>query len=147
MIWTLAGLDSLQVKKTTIVNWMQLGCYKSREKLFQQKIVKSDVCLACDWKVSENLYHLLFLCPHYEDIRQPILTRLLLKNNNLTPILEDKRLVVTMILDPESNLLPNEITSNWKSTEDVYGLCRDLCYHIHRKREKLYNEKDKMTVN
>ena len=44
--WTQAGSDSTEVKKATIVNWMQLGVYKTRERLFQYKNIKSDLCLA-----------------------------------------------------------------------------------------------------
>ena len=33
--WVMAGLDFLEVKKATITNWMQLGTYKTREKLQQ----------------------------------------------------------------------------------------------------------------
>ena len=29
--WVLAGLDSVEVKKATVVNWMQLGVYKTRD--------------------------------------------------------------------------------------------------------------------
>ena len=53
--WALAGLDSLEVKMATIVNWMQLGVYKTREKLHQFKLIKNDLCLACNLDQKENL--------------------------------------------------------------------------------------------
>ena len=51
--WVLAGLDSLEVKMTIIVNWMQLGVYKTREKLHKFKLIKDDLCLACDLDQNE----------------------------------------------------------------------------------------------
>ena len=65
---------------TTVVNWMQLGIYQTREKLLKWKSVKSDICLACDSRVTENVDHVIFLCKAYEDIHQPILTKLFLNN-------------------------------------------------------------------
>ena len=72
--WVVAGLDSIEVKKATVVNWMQLGVYQTREKILQFKKVKNDLCLACDMNQKENLHHLLFMCPFYDTIRQPVLT-------------------------------------------------------------------------
>jgi hypothetical protein len=141
--WVLAGLDSVEVKKATVVNWMQLGVYKTREKLLQFKQVKSDLCLACNMNQKESLHHLLFLCPFYDTIRQPVLTKLFLANTNLTQIMDNSVLKTTLILDPLSNLLPEAVTDSWNlSTNDVHRLCREMCYNIHKKREKLYKEKD-----
>ena len=143
--WSLAGLDSREVKKATIVNWMQLGVYKTREKLYQYKNIKSDLCLACDNKQTENLHHLIFLCSHYEDIRQPVLTKLFLMNTNLLQIMDNPKLKVMLVLDPTSTLLPDSITEHWDQTNfDVHALCRDMLYNIHKKRDKLYTVKDKL---
>ena len=143
--WSLAGLDSREVKKATIVNWMQLGVYKTREKLYQYKNIKSDLCLACDNEQTENLHHLIFLCSHYEDIRQPVLTKLFLMNTNLLQIMDNPKLKVMLVLDPTSTLLPDSITEHWDQTNfDVHALCRDMLYNIHKKRDKLYTVKDKL---
>ena len=132
----------MEVKKATIVNWMQLGVYKTREKLFQYKNIKSDLCLACDNEQKENLYHLIFLCTHYEDKRQPVLTKLFLMNSNLVQI---KKLKVMLVLDPTSSLLPDTITEHWDQTNfDVHALCRDMLYNMHKKRDKLYTVKEKI---
>ena len=122
---------------------MQLGVYKTREKLLQFKQVKSDLCLACNMNQKENLHHLLFLCPFYDTIRQPVLTKLFLANTNLTQIMDNSVMKTTLILDPLSNLLPEAVTDSWNlSTNDMHKLCREMCYNIHKKREKLYKEKD-----
>ena len=142
--WVLAGLDSLEVKKATVVNWMQLGVYQTREKLLQFRQTKTDLCLACDTNQRENLHHLIFLCPFFDDIRQPVLSKLFLANPNLTQIIDDVILKTTLILDPMSKLLPQAVTYNWTlTTNDVYRLCREMCYNIHKKREKFYKQDDK----
>jgi hypothetical protein len=96
--------------------------------------VKSDTCLACDQNTTENLYHLIYICPFYEEIRQLVLTKLLMMNRSIS---ND----VNLALDPQSNLLPDNVR-NWPSIEEVYGLTRDMCYNIHRKREQFYNGQD-----
>ena len=111
--WVLASLDSLEVKKATVVNWMQLGVYKTREKLLQFRKAKTDLCLACNTNQRENLHLLIFLCPFYDDIRQPVLSKLFLANPNLTQIIDDVRMKTTLILDPLSKLLPQAVTDTW----------------------------------
>ena len=46
-VWRRAGLDSFQARKTTVVSWMLLGVFKTREKLLKMKLVKTDKCLPC----------------------------------------------------------------------------------------------------
>ena len=143
--WVMAGLDSLEVKKATITNWMQLGTYKTREKLQQFKSIKSDLCLACEQNQSENLNHLIFRCPFYEEIRQPALTKLFLMNPKLIQIMEDVKLKMVLVLDPTSKLLPTSISEHWSQTPSVvYALCRDMLYNLHKKRDKLYKKMDKL---
>ena len=44
-VWSMAGLDSQEVKKATVVIWMSQGVYKSREILHKMKIAKSPICV------------------------------------------------------------------------------------------------------
>ena len=92
----------------------------------------------------ENLHHIIFLCPFYDEIRKSVLSKLFLANPNLTQINDDVKMKTTLILDPMSQLLPQAVTDNWTlTTNDVYRLCRDICYNIHKKREKFYKQDDK----
>ena len=38
-IWIRAGMDSVQVRKATVVSWMVLGVFKTRENLAKMKKV------------------------------------------------------------------------------------------------------------
>ena len=139
-IWQQAGLNSLDVKMATVVNWMQMGVYQTREKLMKWKTVKSDLCLACDSRVTENLDHVIFFCKAYENIRQPVLTKLFLNNPHLVSILNNPKLTLIAILDPVSTLLPASVSSSWASVDEAYSVTRQMCYNIHKKREKIYQE-------
>ena len=68
-IWQLAGLCAVSVKQTTVVNWMILGTYFTRELLHKMKKVKSPLCLGCEDEAIENLEHLLLQCTYYSKIR------------------------------------------------------------------------------
>ena len=60
-IWRWADLNSEEVKKATVIIWMQLGVFKTRVKLFSMKKTKSDKCLTCEDDKPETLSHLLLL--------------------------------------------------------------------------------------
>ena len=140
----MAGLDSSAVKKATVVNWMQLGTYKTRENLLQFKSIKSELCLACGENQKEDLHHLLFLCPFYDEIRQPALSKLFLANPSIMQIMDNAQMKVTLVLDPKSKLLPEQVSEQWSiTTSEVYNICRDMCYNMHNKREKFYKENEK----
>ena len=49
------------------------------------------------------------------------------------------------ILDPVSSKLPEAITKKWLSIMAVYSISREFCYNMHRKREKLYKDMEKVT--
>ena len=70
-----AGLDSGQVRKATVVSWMVLGVFKTREALAKMKAVKSDKCLACNENETESFPHLLLHCPFYPKIRNEYLIK------------------------------------------------------------------------
>jgi hypothetical protein len=46
-VWSMAGLDSTEVRKAAVVNWMSLGVYQTREALSKMKKIKSPLCTAC----------------------------------------------------------------------------------------------------
>ena len=57
MVWSMAGLDSIEVKKAEVVKWMSLGVYKTIETLHQMKVTKSPLCTACPMNVVGSLSH------------------------------------------------------------------------------------------
>ena len=123
---------------------MQLGTYKTGEKQLQFKTIKFELCLACDENQKENLHHLLFLCPFYDEIRQPALSKLFLANKNIMQIMDNPQMTVTLVLDPKSKLLPEQVSGQWSiTTSEMYKICRDMCYNMHNKREKFYKENEK----
>ena len=58
-VWSMAGLDSNEVRKATVVNWMTLGVYKTRETLHKTKVIKSPLCTACGTHSIGSLSHYL----------------------------------------------------------------------------------------
>ena len=137
-IWLCAGLDSVQVKRVTVVSWMIQGVFKTRDKLFRMKLAKSDKCLPCeiyDIDEIENLPHLLLHCPYYRQIREEYLPKLALLNRNLSTIISDETQIIISILDPESKLLLCEARL---SCDEAFRISRSFCYDLFRKREKFY---------
>ena len=134
-IWIRAGLNSEDTKKATVVNWMQLGVFKTREKLFSMKLTKSDKCLACSEDQVETLFHLLIHCDFYRNIREEYLPRLAIVNSNLSSIINDEKKTLISILNPGSSLLPSDAR---KHSDEVFNISRSFCYDIYRKREKFY---------
>ena len=138
-IWSMAGLDSAEVKKACIVNWMLLGVYRTREVLHKMKIVKSNLCTACSMNAIGSLEHYLLYCEFTSDIRENFLPKFILSNSKITSLIDNEVAVMISILDPESSLLPDEITLNWESSSKIYALSRDYVYNLHRKFEKYYD--------
>ena len=66
------------------------------------------------------------------------------QNKKLTEILNREELILLSILDPISSKLPDSVTKNWLSVKTAYSISREFCLNMHRKREKLYDEKDNM---
>ena len=130
-IWEQAGLCSTKVKKTTTVSWMLLGVYQTNEKLFQMNLAKSEECLGCDQKISESLDHLLFYCPHYQNIRESYLPEFFKLNCKIHEILDNRILKLVSILDPESSKLPLDVRSSWSSVDAAYEVARNFCHDIH----------------
>ena len=137
-IWVRAGMDSGKVKKTTIVSWMGLGIFKTRENLHKMKLVKSDKCLACEKNETENLPHLLLYCDYFKHIREEYLPKLALLNKHFSSIVNNEKMLILSILNPESEMLPAEARLY---CETAFDMSRSFCYNIYKKREKFYEIK------
>ena len=143
-VWQMAGLCSENVRQATIVSWMLLGVYFTREFLFKMQKISSPLCLGCNANVNETLEHLLLHCDHYQNIREGNLPRYLQENKNISEILDSEDSIVQCILDPLSTNLPVIVQTGWDSPKEAYSISRKFCSSLHRKREKLYNELDKV---
>ena len=144
-VWQLAGLCSESVKQATVVNWMMLGVYFTRELLYKMKKAKSPNCLGCGDNESESLNHFLLHCSYYQNIRQTYLPQYILQNKSISEIFQNEDQMILSILDPLSSKLPGNVTKNWLSPNSAYKLSRQFCYNMHRKRDKLYQEEDKLS--
>ena len=141
--WQLAGLCSVQVRQATIVNWMILGVYFTRELLFKMKKVKSEQCFACEANDTENLEHFLLHCPYYQNIREEYLPQLIMLNPHISQILNNEKQLILSILDPISSKLPLTVKDSWSSVKGAYEVSRKFCSDMHRKRDKFYIKLDK----
>ena len=79
-VWSMAGLDSVEVRKSAVVNWMTLGVYKTRETLHKMKAIKSPLCVACSMNAIGSLSHYLLYCPFTADIREKYVPQFVLAN-------------------------------------------------------------------
>ena len=141
-LWQLAGLCSDSVRAATVVNWMVMGIYFTRELLHKMKKVNSAICMGCDRSESENLSHFLLQCSFYQQIRENYLPKLMEINPNISDLFGNEELLMMMILDPLNSKLPERITKFWTSSKRAYELSRNFCNNMHRKREKMYAEYD-----
>ena len=139
-IWSMAGLNATETKKACIVNWMQLGVYRTREALHKMKKIKSKICSACPLNVVGSLEHYLLYCPFVQEIRERFVPQLFRSNPKVSSLLENEAALMVTILDPESALLPDNIRCSWDSSADIYALSRDYVYNVHNKFEKYYNK-------
>ena len=139
-VWAMAGLDSTEIRKAAVVNWMTLGVYKTRETLHRMKIIKSPMCTACQMNVPGSLAHYLLYCPFTESIRQEYVPKFILSNPKVTSLVDNEEALIISILDPESSLLPEDIRFNWESSNAIYTLSRDYVYNVHKKFEKFYQK-------
>ena len=138
--WQLAGLSSLTVREATIVNWMLMGTYFTRELLFKMKKTDSPNCLGCGNTTEENLSHFLIHCPYYNQLREEYLPKLILLNSQICEIISNEFHLMLSILDPLSSKLPELFVKNWSSAKNAYELSRQFCSNMHMKRDKLAKE-------
>ena len=140
--WQLAGLNSVNVREATIVNWMLLGTYFTQEMLYKMKKSNSPLCMGCangtiESGQIENLSHFLLHCPYYDQIREEYLPKLMMLNKQTSGIINNEYLMILSILDPLSSNLPEEFVQNWSSAKSAFELSRKFCSNMHKKREKL----------
>ena len=136
-IWKRAGLNSNYSRKTTIVSWMIMGVFKTRERLAKMKKVKTDKCLACNTNDSETLPHLLLYCSFFTKIREEYLPKLAVMNQHISLLVDNETKLVISILDPGSKLLPPEARLD---SDEAFQLSRSFCFDLYQKREKYYEE-------
>ena len=127
-----------KLKKTTVVSWMTMGVFKTRENLAKMKLIQSDYCLACDKHESENLSHLVLHCDFYAKIRDEYLPKIAILNPNFKDIMDNELQIIISILNPESLQLPESARLN---CEKSFQLSRSFCYDLYKKREKFYEMK------
>ena len=139
-VWSMAGLDSIEVRKSAVVNWMTLGVYKTREALHKMKAIKSPQCTACSMNAIGSLSHYLLYCPLTAEIREKYVPQFVLANPKVASLANNETALLISILDPESSLLPEEIRHNWESSKKIYALSRDYVYNVHRKFDKFYQK-------
>ena len=138
--WQLAGLCSNSVRQASVVNWMVLGVYFTRELLFKMKKSKSPNCSGCGDTQKEDLKHFLLHCVFFKDIREVFIPKLVLMNPSYREIFNDESQLMISILDPISSKLPKNYVNNWSSVTSAYELTRMFCWNMHNKREKLYSD-------
>ena len=135
-IWVAAGNHPINIKKTTIVSWLLLGVYKTGERLHKMKKVKTPICVLCQ-APTESRVHFGLQCPALFNIRSESLNKFVDLCPNLTSYLSNTELLLLILLDPFSPVVPAAVRDNWSSESDVYKISRNYFYDIHKKREKL----------
>ena len=79
-------------------------------------------------------------CPALSDIREDFLCQLVSAGPALLKYLEVGETLLLAVLDPESPLLPPDLTDSWIDLDQVYSIGRNFCFSMHKKRENLLNE-------
>ena len=108
--------------------------------LHKMKKTKSNLCTACSNNAIGSLEHYLLYCPFTQEIREHFIPQFIQCNPKITSLIDNEAALVISILDPESNLLPEDIRQNWESSNRMYALSRDYVYNIYRKLEKHYEK-------
>ena len=112
-LWKHAGLNSLNVKKTTIVFWLLLDVFHTNSKLFLFGKRKSEQCDLCG-APKEDRIHFGLVCPSLHIIRNDFLLQIVSLSPCIIPYLEPTETLLVAILDPESPILPGDlIESPW----------------------------------
>ena len=93
--------------------------------------------MICEAPVGDQI-HFGLQCPELHQIRSQYIA----KFTNICPTLSkyfaDPKLLLLILLDPYSPLVPSDVREGWTTTSgDVYKLSRDYFYDIHKKREKI----------
>ena len=135
-VYRAAGLDSLNVTKSTVVMWFLLGVFHCKSLEHKMKKSLTGQC-SCNESMEEDIQHILLFCDHYLEIREQFLVELTFSNRNIVKYSNNPDVLLTSFLDPESPGLPDEIRDSWNSLDDIYKISRNYCYNIYKKCEKL----------
>ena len=87
-IWTAAGSNPVSVTKATIVSWLILNVYKTGERLYKMKKVKSPECVLC-LSPLENQLHFGLQCSALLEIRSQYMDKFSEACPNLNKYLSD----------------------------------------------------------
>ena len=139
-IWSAAGSNPVSIRKATVVTWLLLNVYRTGERLYQMKKAKTAECIQCLAPL-DNQLHFALQCMELEKIRSEYLVKFIKICPTLTKYIENKELLLLILLDPFSPLVPSEVRESWSDSESAYKISRDYFYDIHRKREKILEAK------
>ena len=143
-IWIAAGSNSISVQRATVVTWLLLGVYKTRERLHTMSKVSSPKCLLCvDDDLVEDQLHFALFCPVFKEIRTFFFEKFLYVNHKLNDIKDDHQLFLISLLDPFSPKLPEELRREWKDAGSAYEVSRNFFAAIHKRRTGLMETLEK----
>ena len=145
-IWAAASSNPVSVMKATVVTWLLLNVYKTGERLYKMKKVKSSECLLCSSPL-DNQLHFTLQCHELEEIRTQYFEKFVQSCPSIKNYLGNEKLLLQILLDPFSSKVPVEVRNGWSSSDEAYKLSRNYFYHIHKKREKIINNLTKNQPN
>ena len=102
------------------------------------KLTHTVKCLACDKNQQENLAHFVLHCDYFAKIREEYLPQLAILNKGFSNIVNNEKLLLLSILNPESEKLPEE---SKLYCDRSFKILRSFCYDIYKEREKFYEIK------
>ena len=141
-----AGSDSISVQRATVVSWILLGVYHTRQKLHTMKKVDSPHCILCSNPVEgvvEDRNHLTLLCPIFSEIRGVYFKKIEEINPNISDVRGNQSQFLISILDPFSPKVPEKVREGWPNSDIPYEISRNYFSAIHKKRKKLIENIEK----
>ena len=142
-IWTAAGSNSISIQRATVVSWLLLGVYQTRQRLYSINKVSSPHCVLCkNPDTVESQIHFTLVCPALNNIREIYLAKFSAANLHLNNIKENHQLFLISLLDPFSPKLPEELRHGWQDNSIPYEISRNYFSAIHKKRKTLMAEYD-----
>ena len=92
--------------------------------------------MSCVLAPLEDRLHFGLKCSELFQIRIEYLNKFIECCPNISKYLSEPNVLLLILLDPYSPLVPSDIKENWRSSEEIYKLSRNYFYDIHKKREK-----------